>query len=75
MTDWRNEKQTCACGVRFTPKREKERHCSAKCGTKARPKAEARALGGGGLKWPGTCYPNFFAREELPLMHTQAPGL
>ena len=36
MTDWRNEVRTCACGMVFTPKRDKQWHCSAKCGTRAR---------------------------------------
>jgi hypothetical protein len=34
--DWRNEVRTCVCGQRFAPKREKQRHCSAKCGSKER---------------------------------------
>lgn len=33
---WRNEYRTCACGNTFKPRREAQRHCSAKCGTKAR---------------------------------------
>jgi hypothetical protein len=33
---WRNEVRTCDCGERFRPKREKQQHCSAKCGTTAR---------------------------------------
>ena len=36
MPDWRNEIRTCDCGARFTPKREMQRHCSTKCGTRAR---------------------------------------
>lgn len=36
MTDWRTEIRTCACGMPFIPKREKQRHCSSKCGTKTR---------------------------------------
>jgi hypothetical protein len=36
MTNWRNEIRTCGCGARFTPKREKQRHCSVKCGTRVR---------------------------------------
>jgi hypothetical protein len=36
MTAWRNEIRTCACGMVFIPKREKQRHCPAKCGTRAR---------------------------------------
>jgi hypothetical protein len=35
-TKWRYEVRTCACGLMFTPKREKQRHCSAKCGTRTR---------------------------------------
>src|SRR5262245_35787953 len=31
MPDWRNEIRTCNCGARFAPKREKQRHCSARC--------------------------------------------
>ena len=31
MTKWRNETRTCGCGVRFNPKREHQRHCSASC--------------------------------------------
>src|SRR5262245_45125954 len=33
---WRSEIRICDCGQSFTPKREKQRHCSAKCGTRAR---------------------------------------
>ena len=33
---WRNEYRKCACGNTFKPRREAQRHCSAKCGTKAR---------------------------------------
>ena len=36
MTAWRNEIRTCACGMVFIPKREKQRHCPTKCGTRAR---------------------------------------
>jgi hypothetical protein len=28
---WRNEIRTCDCGDGFAPKREKQRHCSARC--------------------------------------------
>jgi hypothetical protein len=31
MTDWHNEVRTCACGMVFMPKREKQRHCSRRC--------------------------------------------
>lgn len=33
---WRDEVRTCVCGIVFTPKRAQQRHCSAKCGTRAR---------------------------------------
>jgi hypothetical protein len=33
---WKNEVRTCACGESFKPKRERQRHCSAICGTRAR---------------------------------------
>jgi hypothetical protein len=36
MTNWRTEIRICSCGARFTPKRVKQRHCSAKCGTRVR---------------------------------------
>ena len=36
MPDWRNERRLCGCGKGFTPKRENQLHCSAKCGTRAR---------------------------------------
>ena len=31
MTAWRGEVRTCACGTIFSPKREKQRHCSTRC--------------------------------------------
>jgi hypothetical protein len=36
MPNWHNEIRTCECGQKFAPKREKQHHCSAKCGTRAR---------------------------------------
>lgn len=33
---WKNDIRACQCGVEFTPKREKQRHCSPRCGTKYR---------------------------------------
>src|SRR5262245_11583737 len=31
MTDWKTEQRICACGERFTPKREGQKHCSTRC--------------------------------------------
>ena len=31
MTDWHNKIRRCACGKTFSPKRERQRHCSRKC--------------------------------------------
>ena len=31
MTNWKNEVRTCACGGKFSPKRDAQRHCSTKC--------------------------------------------
>src|SRR4030095_13726973 len=36
MANWRNEIRNCACGVTFAPKRQKQRYCSTRCGTRAR---------------------------------------
>jgi hypothetical protein len=30
---WRAEVRACTCGVEFKPKRERQRFCSAKCGS------------------------------------------
>ena len=38
MTDWRNEVPTCACGMTFKPRRDKQRHCSASCRDLAKKK-------------------------------------
>jgi hypothetical protein len=48
MTDWRHKNRTCGCGARFIPKREKQRHCSASCGSRDRmAKQRSRNKSGG----------------------------
>src|SRR5262245_24352183 len=34
--NWRNEMRNCDCGVKFRPKREAQRYCSARCGSAER---------------------------------------
>ena len=36
MRTWRDDIRVCGCGDAYRPRREAQRHCSTKCGTRTR---------------------------------------